>query len=75
MADQTLTLQIKGMSCGHCLNAVSQALQSLPGVKVDSVRIGRADLHFDGTQVSRERITAAIEDAGYDATVVSGSDA
>ena len=36
-----LTLHITGMSCGHCLNAVNQALAALPGLAVESVRILR----------------------------------
>lgn len=62
------TLHIEGMSCGHCLNAVNQALRSLPGVEVDSVRIGRADLRYDETAVSPSAIEAAVTDAGYKAT-------
>ena len=41
-----LTLHIDGMSCGHCLNAVNRALAGLPGVEIESVRIGRADLQL-----------------------------
>ena len=32
-----LVLHITGMSCGHCLNAVSSALGQLPGVVSRSV--------------------------------------
>jgi copper chaperone len=73
MNNRALTLDIRGMSCGHCLKAVNQALGSLTGVTVDSVRIGRADLHFDPSQVTPERITSAVEEAGYDATVVASA--
>ena len=44
---QNLVLHIEGMSCGHCLNAVTRALAALPGVELGSVRIGRADLRYD----------------------------
>jgi copper chaperone len=73
MENRALTLDIKGMSCGHCLNAVNQALGGLAGVRVDAVRIGRAELHFDPSQVTPERITSAVEDAGYDASVVASA--
>jgi copper chaperone CopZ len=56
------------MSCGHCLNAVNRALAELPGVEVESVRMGRADLRFDEQQVNPARIEAAVADAGYRAT-------
>ncbi len=55
------------MSCGHCLNAVNQALSTLPGVRIGAVRIGRADLQYDETRVTPDQITAAIAAAGYPA--------
>jgi copper chaperone CopZ len=60
-----LTLHIEGMSCGHCLNAVNRALAALPGVQVDSVRMGRAELHYDESITRPSRIEAAVTDAGY----------
>ena len=65
---QHLTLHIDGMSCGHCLNAVNRALAELPGVQVESVRMGRAELRFDEQQLNPARIEAAVADAGYRAT-------
>lgn len=62
---RSLTLHIEGMSCGHCLNAVNRALATLPGVEVDSVRIGRAELRYDERAVAPGRIEAAVADAGY----------
>ena len=64
-----LTLHIEGMSCGHCLNAVNSALAALQGVQVDSVRIGRAELHYDEAVTTPSRIEAAVADAGYRASV------
>ena len=63
-----ITLNITGMSCGHCLNAVNQALGRLPGVEIESVRIGRADLRYDETVTDPGAITRAIADAGYEAS-------
>jgi copper chaperone CopZ len=63
-----ITLHIDGMSCGHCLNAVSQALGRLPGVEIESVRMGRAELRYDDAVITPEAITNAVADAGYRAT-------
>ena len=68
---RSLTLHIEGMSCGHCLNAVSRALAGLPGVEVDSLRIGRADVRYDERTVDPSRIAEAIEEAGYRATAAA----
>jgi copper chaperone CopZ len=62
-----LILHITGMSCGHCLNAVSSALSQLPGVSVRSVRIGRAEMEYDPSKVSADAISAAVTQAGYTA--------
>ena len=63
-----LTLHIDGMSCGHCLNAVNRALAGLPGIEIESVRIGRAELRYDEQTLDPSRIEAAVVDAGYRAT-------
>ena len=60
-----LELEIEGMSCGHCVAAVSEALTELPGVSVDDVRIGTAQVSYYPDQVSPEQIVLAVEDAGY----------
>lgn len=62
-----LELEIDGMSCGHCVAAVSEALRELPGVTVDNVRIGAAQLSYQPEQVSPQQIVLAVEDAGYSA--------
>ena len=49
-----LTLQIEGMSCSHCLNAVSRALVDLPGVEVQSLGIGRIMTLRDALQACRK---------------------
>jgi copper chaperone CopZ len=68
---RSLTLHIEGMSCGHCLNTVKRALAELPGVEVESVRIGRADLRYDERALEPARIEAAVANAGYRATAAA----
>ena len=63
-----ITLHIDGMSCGHCLNAVNQALGAVPGVEIESVRMGRADLRYDESLTTGDASRGAIADAGYRAT-------
>ena len=60
-----IELEIEGMSCDHCVAAVAEALGELPGVSIDSVRLGEAHVRYDPGQVSPEQIALAIEDAGY----------
>ena len=62
-------LHIEGMSCGHCLNAVNKALSGLPGVVIDRVTMGRAEVRYDERSVDPARLEAAVADAGYPARV------
>jgi copper chaperone CopZ len=69
---QIITITISGMSCGHCLNAVNQALAAVPGVTVKSVQIGRAELLVSGALNAAGPAQAAIEAAGYKVEAVLG---
>ena len=66
-----LELEIEGMSCGHCVAAVSEALGELDGVSVENVRIGSAEVSYQPELVSPEQIVLAVEDAGYTAQAKS----
>ena len=66
------TLHIEGMSCGHCLNAVNRALGAVPGVRIDAIRIGRADVSYDESTIGPSQLEAAVVEAGYRAKVHEG---
>ena len=60
-------INVEGMSCDHCRNAVESALAKLNGVtsaEVDLDKIVRVD--YDENRVSVEQMKEAIEDQGYD---------
>ena len=58
-------LTIDGMSCGHCVRAVDQALKDVPGVQVEQVEIGSAVIAYDDAAVKPEQIEALIAEEGY----------
>ena len=64
---ERIKLEVKGMSCAHCVDAVSAALSELEGVKVESVAIGSATLTFDPEKASIGALVDAVSDAGYEA--------
>lgn len=66
----SVTLHIEGMSCGHCLNAVSRALHGVPGAEVKSVQMGRAEVAVSAKPAVAALI-AAVAAAGYRATAVA----
>jgi copper chaperone CopZ len=65
-----VTLHIEGMSCGHCLRAVQQALQGIPGATVETVQMGRAVIETTPEGPTGEALAALVTDAGYRATPV-----
>lgn len=66
-------MHIEGMSCGHCLNAVNQALAAVPGVTIRSVRIGRADVEVADDGPRSDDLVAAVEAAAYNVAHVEGA--
>lgn len=65
---QQTTLNVEGMSCGHCVKAVESGVGQLEGVERVNVRLenGQVEVAFDETKVSLEKIKEAIDDQGYD---------
>jgi copper chaperone CopZ len=68
---ETLTLNVTGMTCGGCENAVKRALSRLEGVGevTASHTDARVAVTFDPARVSPEEIRSRIGAIGY--TVVS----
>ena len=60
-----LTMEITGMSCGHCVAAVSRTLKALDGVAESQVEIGSAAVEFDPDRITPPQIAQAIVDEGY----------
>lgn len=63
---KSVNLKVAGMTCGHCVKAVEQALSEVPGAKVESVQVGRAKVATDDN-VPVGVLIDAVSDAGYEA--------
>jgi copper ion binding protein len=61
----SMVLEVRGMSCGHCVSAITSAVSALPGVARVDVDLGAGTVSVSGTP-DAVQVTAAIEDAGYD---------
>ena len=68
-ATPEVTLAVTGMSCGHCAKAVTDALQSVPGViRVDvSLEEGTATMEVDDATYAARAAREAVAAAGYTA--------
>ncbi len=62
------TFNVEGMSCSHCVNAITKAVTTLEGVFGVNVDLDgkKVTVDFDEAKVSLDRIKAAIEEEGYD---------
>ena len=63
----TATYTIAGMSCSHCVAAVTEELEALTGVERVAVSLEGGTAVVSGA-VSAEQVAAAVERAGYTAT-------
>ncbi|WP_405094128.1 heavy-metal-associated domain-containing protein [Micromonospora sp. NBC_01392] len=61
------TYQVRGMTCGHCVTAVSTELSALPGVTDVQVDLatGRVTVTSQET-LDADAVRAAVDEAGYD---------
>jgi copper chaperone len=66
---KTLALKVKGMSCGHCVKAVTGALQGVSGVNNAQVDLegGRALVEYDETKATPAQLVGAVMAEGYSA--------
>jgi copper chaperone len=59
-------ISIEGMSCGHCVKHVTNALNEVSGVKSVDVKLEEKYADVEVDNVKDEDLKYAIEDAGYD---------
>lgn len=60
-----LRLKVSGMTCGHCVSAVTRAVKAVPSVADVTVDLERGEVTVRGTPDERA-IRAAIAEEGYE---------
>ncbi|MGX8232100.1 copper chaperone CopZ [Bacillus subtilis] len=65
---EKITLNVKGMSCGHCVNSIERSVGELQGIKSVKVHLeaGIVDVEFNPSEVSLSEIKETIDDQGYE---------
>ena len=66
----TRHLSIEGMSCGHCVAHVTQALTHVKGVTNVQVDLASRIASVEGEGLDDGALTAAVKDAGYDVVAI-----
>lgn len=60
------TIKIKGMSCNHCVMAVTRALNEIEGIKNVKVDLAKGEADFDEVKTfDMDLVRKAIRKAGY----------
>ncbi|MEE4354788.1 MAG: cation transporter [Desulfatiglans sp.] len=61
------TIKIKGMSCNHCVMAVTKALNEVEGISNAKVDLEKAEATFDEAgSVDMDIVKEKIQKAGYE---------
>lgn len=65
----TSTYRVTGMTCGHCVSAVSEEIGALPGVtdvSVDLVKGGTSTVTVTSdAELDESAVAGAVDEAGY----------
>jgi copper ion binding protein len=63
----TTTYQVSGMTCEHCVRAVTQEVTALPGVDSVAVDLGTGAVTVTSeAPLEIEAVRAAVDEAGYE---------
>jgi copper chaperone len=63
-----ITLKVSGMTCDHCVMAVSKALAKVPGVEAADVSLEKAQAVVKGS-ADAQVLIAAVKEEGYEASL------
>jgi copper chaperone CopZ len=63
----TASYTVVGMTCGHCVNAVTEEVSAVPGVSAVDVDLATGGLIVTSeAPVDETAVRAAVEEAGYE---------
>jgi len=63
--DRMLSLNITGMTCSHCAEAVTRALTGSPGVEMVNVDLKAGKALLDGKDLDAESLCKTVSELGY----------
>jgi copper ion binding protein len=61
-------IQVEGMTCGHCVETVTQAVNSLNGVTQVSVDLDKkqVSVDFDESRTDADAVSSKITEVGFE---------
>jgi copper ion binding protein len=61
------TIKIKGMTCNHCVTAVTKALNEIEGIQEVKVDLSKGEATFEEVQpVDMRMVKEGVKKAGYE---------
>lgn len=65
---KNITLDVQGMSCGHCVKSIEGSVGELNGVSNVKVNLenGTVAINYNSNEISLEKIKETIDGQGYD---------
>jgi copper chaperone len=67
MSQTETTYRVPGMSCEHCLVAVTEEVDQVPGVESVDVALDTKRVTVRGRELDDRALRTAIDKAGYEA--------
>lgn len=64
-----ITLQVDGMTCEHCVRAVTRTLEGVPGVENVAVSLAGGRAQVEG-EADPQALVQAVKHEGYEANLV-----
>lgn len=72
---EAVTLRVTGMTCNHCVQAVTRALSTCDGVESAEVDLASASALVKGNDFDINCLVRAVETAGYGAGISNNQEA
>jgi len=64
-------IQVKGMSCSHCVAVMTKAMNSLAGVSNVKVDLASGRVSYDrATPIPKEDLTRVVKAAGFELVTI-----
>ncbi|MDX6805838.1 heavy-metal-associated domain-containing protein [Terrihabitans rhizophilus] len=67
-----MTFNVAGMTCGHCVKAVTEAVRDLDPAAEVQVDLATGTVRVNSETAEPGAVSEAIRDAGYDEVSVAG---
>ena len=61
-------IQVEGMTCGHCVETVTQAISSIDGVSQVSVDLEKkqVSVDFDESRTDMDAVSSKVTEVGFE---------